>query len=111
MALPTKEDLKAQAIIQDLSRRMNMGPPGAIPTTFGSCSQCGIMHPPLRPGEMCPNAKFKTSTGKVIDFEKFLVDLKMILVSQFEIRKVTNSEDIFKQIKLEVMKIMENYKP
>jgi hypothetical protein len=111
MPLPTREELEAQKIINQL--KINSGPPPgqAIQTTFGACPQCGIMHPPLRQGERCPLATVKTKEGKVIDFEKFLADLKIMLISQFEIRKVTNHEDVFKKIKMEVMKILEGYKP
>ncbi len=30
--------------------------PPSIPTTGDSCHQCGTMHPPVRPGEICPVA-------------------------------------------------------
>jgi hypothetical protein len=28
-----------------------------IPTTGDRCGQCNLLHPPVRPGETCPNAK------------------------------------------------------
>jgi len=30
--------------------------PPAIPTTGNTCDQCNLIHPPIRPGEVCPNA-------------------------------------------------------
>ena len=36
--------------------------PPSIPTTGDSCYQCGTMHPPLRPGEVC---KVAVGLGKV----------------------------------------------
>ena len=36
--------------------------PPTIPTTGDSCHQCGTMHPPVRPGEVCPVA---AEMGKV----------------------------------------------
>jgi hypothetical protein len=30
--------------------------PANIPTTGNQCPQCNLLHPPLRPGETCPNA-------------------------------------------------------
>jgi len=116
MALPMKEEMQAQALINQIKMQSQIpappsAGPGSIQTTFSACPQCGIMHPPCKPGELCPLAKVKTPEGKTIDFEKFLADLKIILVSQFESRKVTNHEEVFKKIKLEVMKVLEGYKP
>jgi hypothetical protein len=109
--MPSREELEAQKLINQI--KMQSGPPMGqmVQTTFSACPQCGIIHPPLRPGEKCPLAQVKNKDGKVIDFEKFLADLKIMLISQFEIRKVTNHEDVFKKIKMEVMKILEGYKP
>lgn len=36
--------------------------PASIPTTGNECSQCGTLHPPLRPGEDCPVAAEKNKT-------------------------------------------------
>jgi hypothetical protein len=110
MPLPTREELEAQKIINQI--KMQSGPPPGHPvqTTFSACPQCGIIHPPLRSGEKCPLAKVKNKDGKVIDFEKFLADLKIMLISQFETRQIVNHEDVFKKIKMEVMKILEGYK-
>ena len=42
-----------------------------IPTSGDKCSQCGMIHPPVKPGERCPLAAEVTSSGIAIDFNKF----------------------------------------
>jgi len=43
------------------SVQLNQGPyqPPAIPTTGDKCPECNLLHPPLPPGEKCPNAVAK----------------------------------------------------
>lgn len=36
--------------------QMSTYTPPPIPTTGDNCGQCGLLHPPVRPGEICPNA-------------------------------------------------------
>jgi hypothetical protein len=38
---------------------MNTGPytPPSIPTTGDKCDQCGTLHPPIKPGDICPVAQ------------------------------------------------------
>ena len=93
---------------------MFQAPAGHIPAPTGNiCSQCDSVHPPLNPGEKCPNAKVKLMTGekqdKQVDVGKFLVDLRNITVSQVEIRKIKDVDKLFKNIILEVTKLLENY--
>jgi hypothetical protein len=52
---------------QIAANSMNLNNPGtyspaSIPTTGDSCDQCGTMHPPVKPGEVCPVA---VELGKV----------------------------------------------
>jgi hypothetical protein len=90
--------------------------PAEVKGTFGeACPQCGLLHPPLKDGEKCPNAPIKTkdeSTGeeKIIDPTKFLVDMKNIIVSQMEIKKISNPENLFKFLTVEITKLLEGYK-
>jgi hypothetical protein len=45
---------------QIAANSMNLQPgtysPASIPTTGDSCTQCGTMHPPVKPGDVCPVA-------------------------------------------------------
>lgn len=80
----------------------------------GGCPQCGMIHPPLPPGAKCPMApvKVKTKDGheKDIDVNRFLADLKNIIISQSEAKKITDIEKLFKNIILETTKYLESYK-
>lgn len=74
------------------------------------CDQCGLFHPPLKPGERCPNAAVKDGAGKEIDFSKFLASMKNILASQFELKKIQDHEKVFKEIIVRITKFLEDYK-
>lgn len=77
---------------------------------FSQCPQCGLLHPPLQPGEICPNAPIKTIDNKEIDVNPFLAKLKTIFISQMDIKKIKDPEKMFTHLIVEVTKILENYK-
>jgi len=61
--LGTNADPNAQSLIDSISQstghlNVNTGPyvPPPIPTTGNNCRECGLIHPPLPPGQVCPNA-------------------------------------------------------
>jgi hypothetical protein len=90
--------------------------PGAPPkpAPVGNvCPQCNMMHPPLRPGEKCPNASMKIEKeGKEqsVDINKYLVSLRNILMSQIDCKGSQDVDKLFKNITLEVTKYLEGYK-
>ena len=43
--------------------------------TFRICESCGFSHPPIPPGEKCPNAKEVSPSGKIIEYDNFFVSL------------------------------------
>lgn len=87
--------------------------PSPIPVENG-CPQCGMIHPPLRPGEKCPNAgaKIKSVDGteKVVDVNKYLMTLRNILMSQIDSKGIKDVDKLFKNITLEITKYLEGYK-
>lgn len=79
----------------------------------GGCPDCGLIHPPIHPGQKCPMAPVKVKDGeeeKLVDVNRFLVDLKNIIISQIDIKKITDIEGLFKNIIVEVTKYLEEYK-
>jgi len=87
----------------------------AMTTSFGSCGQCGVSHPPLPNGETCPNASMSVVTNTPVkisdqDFNKFLVNMKNILVSQLDKLEVTNPQEIFKHLTMKIMEALEELK-
>jgi len=105
-------------INQNTLNQMSNAPPSSsiISTTFGACDQCGTSHPPLKPGETCPNASIQTQSSntpvKITDqqFNTFLVNMKNILVSQLDQLEVTNSQEIFNHLTLKIMEALEELK-
>lgn len=87
--------------------------PSPIPVQNG-CPQCGLIHPPLPPGEKCPNAgaKMKGAAGKekLVDINKYLVNLRNILMSQIDSKGIEDVDKLFKNITLEITKYLEGYK-
>lgn len=86
--------------------------PDPIPTG-NTCPQCNMMHPPLRPGEKCPNAIAKAlveEKGDVtIDINKYLTNLQTILLSQIEIKKIKDIKKLFENVTIEITKYLEGY--
>ncbi len=100
-------DLKTQTLMNQISNQT--APPMGMSTTFGQCPQCGLIHPPLKPNEKCPNAPIKNEKGEKVDVEKFIVALKNILISQIDQKKIKEPENLFKFITIEIFKILEKY--
>jgi len=86
-------------------------PPTPIPTP-GACSQCGMLHPPLKPGEKCPNAKVELKSekyGKEVSISKYLTDLRNVIVSHISIKKIKDPDKLFQNITIEITKYLEGY--
>jgi len=107
------EEAKAKALIQQMQSPSqtsggSISVSGAV-NTEPVCPQCGLLHPPVRPGEKCPNAPIKIE-GEKVDTTKFLVDLKNICASQIEKKNIKDVEKMFKSLIVEIIKFLENYK-
>lgn len=104
-----KEQIAAQNIISQINN--NPTPPGNAPTpSGGTCPQCGIMHPPVNPGETCPMAPITTKDNKVVDPTEFLTKMKFIISNQLEQKGIKDVEKFFQHLTVELMKAMEEYK-
>jgi len=90
----------------------NSQPSAPAPGIFAECPQCGIMHPPLNPGQKCPVAKveIKEAGLKDEDVTKLVVDLRNIAISQIESKGIKDGNKLFKHITIEFMKSLEAYK-
>lgn len=87
--------------------------PSPIPTG-NECPQCGMMHPPLRSGEKCPNAAFKAMSEESEDFSldirRYLANLQNILMSQIDKKGIKDVKKLFQNITIEITKYLEGYK-
>jgi len=86
-------------------------PPTPVPTP-GACSQCGMLHPPLKPGEICPNAKVEVKSeknGKEVNINKYVTNIRDVIISQISIKKIKDPDKLFQNITLELTKFLEGY--
>ena len=102
------EEAKAKALIEQMGQGP-LQPSGGSVITEPVCPQCGLLHPPVRPDEKCPNAPIQIGEKKV-DTTKFLIDLKNICTSQIEKKNIKDIEKMFKSLIVEITKFLENYK-
>jgi len=107
-----KEQIAAQNIIQGIQSQSTPQPssPVGSPASGGVCSQCGIMHPPLKAGEKCPMAPITTKDNKVVDPTNFLTKMKFIISNQLEQKGVKDTDKFFQHLTVGLMKVMEDYK-
>lgn len=86
-----------------------------VPAATGDvCPQCNTVHPPLPPGEKCPNAVVKAMTEEskevIVDVNKYLVGLQNILMSHIDKKDIKNIDKLFQNITLEINIFLEGYK-
>ena len=79
-------------------------PPGV------KCDQCEKFHPPIPRGEKCPMAKPKSGEGREIETGQFMKQLRNIVISQIQIKKIKNVEKVFSLVLVEITKFLEAYK-
>lgn len=73
------------------------------------CPQCGYYHPPLNEGEECPMAQRFDSDGKEINVQPFLNQIKNIVISNLQNKKIEDHESFYKYVLTELTKIIEKY--
>lgn len=108
---PMGTPINKKPLVQN-SSNITSTPPPTNDISGNACPQCGTIHPPLPPGTKCPMAKIKVKDGdkeKEIDVNKFLVDLRNIILSQAEKKNIKDVEKLFKNIIVEVTKYLEGY--
>lgn len=108
-------DSNQQKVLNELNSRPAVaGPrPNAVSSTLPKCSDCGMFHPPLRPGEKCGNAPVHMQGAGGMDVDmvinKYLVSLKNITVSQIQLKKIKDINKLLQYLTLEMTKILEGY--
>jgi len=104
-----KEQIAAQNIISQINNNPT-SPSPTPPASGGACPQCGLMHPPVNPGEKCPMAPITTQDNTVVDPTNFLTKMKFIISNQLEQKSIKDPEKLFQHLTVELMKAMESYK-
>lgn len=91
----------------------SMPPDNAVMSRPDVCPQCKLMHPPLRPGEKCPNAGVDDSVKSTgIDdaiINKHLVDLRNIIMSQLTAKGIKDGKKFLQYSVIELTKALEQY--
>lgn len=103
------DSVQQQRILSELQSRPAPASTSIAPAQ-GQCPQCNLFHPPLPPGQKCPNAPVKIEgidTNKVSDF---LIKIKDILTSQLEQKGVKNFDKFGGGMVVALMKYCEEYK-
>jgi hypothetical protein len=81
-----------------------------IPTALSKCSQCGLLHPTLKPGERCPGAKVNLQGITNDEVSQFLANLKNILLNNIEKKNIRNPKKLFQDVILKVNDVVTNFK-
>lgn len=107
-----KEALEAQKVIQSIQNNQP-AQPEVTSTMGGVCPQCGLLHPPLQPGEKCPNValdgKDNLSGLSEADINRHLVDMRNIIISMLQQKDIKDGKKFFQHAVVELTKILESY--
>jgi hypothetical protein len=98
--------------IQPPQSHISTTPPPTTSVDPNTCPECKTIHPPLRPGEKCPNASIQVKTETKIDdttINKHLVELRNIILSQMTSKNIKDGKKFFQYIVMELAKACENY--
>ena len=103
-----------QAALQTInSSTVTAAAPAPVSSHLPTCDQCGQLHPPVAAGAKCPMAKdkFVDDTGNEVDVDvnKYLTNMKNIIVSQIQSKGIKDPNKLFKQLTVSVMKFLEGY--
>jgi len=100
-----------QRVLNELTAKVNTTPPPAVSTAQPSCPDCGLIHPPLQPGQKCPTSQTKVKDGeKTFDTNKYLIMWRDIILSNIDKKKLKKPEELFKAATIELTKFVEGYK-
>ena len=85
-----------------------------LPTNMDICPFCKTIHPPLRPGEKCPNAGLDNKDKKKFSISdeiinKHIITLKNIIINNMSSKNISNGTKFFQYAILELSKALESY--
>ena len=86
-------------------------PSASIPSGANVCPQCKLIHPPLKPGQKCPNVSEDLTSFGLDDasVNKFIVNMRDIVISQLEKKGIKDGSKFFQFAIIESMKLLEAY--
>ncbi len=85
-----------------------------LPPNMEVCPFCKTIHPPLRPGEKCPNAGLDIKDQKKFNIDdttinKHIINLKNIIINNMSSKNIVNGTKFFKYAIMELTKALELY--
>ena len=85
-----------------------------LPTNMDVCPFCKSIHPPLRPGEQCPNAGLNSKDQKKFNvtndiINKYIITLKDIIMNNMSSKNIVDGAKFFQYAILELTKSLESY--
>ena len=103
-----------QQVMQPPPQQVSSPATAPMPAQRGDvCPECNTMHPPLRPGEKCPNVGVgDAGLAAGIDdatINKHLVDLRNIIISKMSSKGIKNGKKFFQYAVIELTKALEVY--
>ncbi len=81
--------------------------------TGNVCHECGTIHPPIQPGQKCPNSSIEKQTGIKIDdaqVNQFLVQWRNIILSEISKSNIEDWKNEFQQITMIIQKYFDEKK-
>jgi len=107
-------DTKEQMVLTELQNRPAIastgGHPSQVSSSLPQCPDCGMFHPPVRPGEKCGNASTSGGAADVdMEINKYLVNLKNIAMSQIQLKGIKDINKLLQYIAIEMTKLLEGY--
>lgn len=107
---PNPTNTNEQKVLNELQTQVASTPPVSAAPSQGQCPQCNLFHPPIPPGEKCPNAPVKVEGISEIQVNEIVVKVKDILASQLEQKGVKDFNKFSGGLIVELMKYCEGYK-
>jgi hypothetical protein len=79
-----------------------------IKTTI--CPQCGTIHPPLKPGQICPLVEHKDKYGETIQINDGIVDIKNLVLKTIKNKALKDHNKLMIEIIENVKNFLNDYK-
>lgn len=107
---PSPKPQPAQQVLNTTGVQPGQPPREIKPSNV--CEQCGLAHPPIPPGQKCPNASFskeeKNETG--LDdaiINKHLVEMRNIILTNMSKKGIKDGKKYFQNVIVKLTKVLE----
>ncbi len=74
------------------------------------CDQCRTIHPPLKPGQICPLVEHKDKSGKIIHIDDGIIDIKNLILKIIKNKEIKDNNKLMVNIIENLKNYLDNYK-